>query len=791
MSERVQRVLASLSDRYTAERPLGGGGMAAVFLAADLRHGRRVALKVFDPERVSSIDTERFLREIRVTAGLQHPHILPLLDSGGVDGVPYYVTPYVEGETLRARLDRELRLPLEDVVALTRELADALDYAHGHGVVHRDIKPANILLSGGHAMVADFGVARAVGGADDGRLTHTGTSVGTPLYMSPEQAGGARELDGRADEYALGCVVFEMLGGAPPFTGPTGDSVAYQHLAVPAPPVTNLRPGLPAGIAEAIGRALAKAPADRHATLGAFARALETAAAAHDRTPAPASAVALPSGGRRRAGERWVAPIVVITLALAIGLGLWIRRERRGASERPVHAIAVLPLEDLTGDEARLVFADGMTEELITELSKIRSIRVSARSAVMRYRESRASLRTIAHDLHVDALVEGSVVRAGGRIRITARLIDPAREQERWSESYERELRDVLALQAEVARAVAGQLKAKLTPEEVTRLASARPVDPAAHEAALRGFALLDRMDGTNYRKAIDFFEQATGRDPAYATAWAGLADAYYYLSSIYLPAAEAMPRARAAALHALEIDPDLAAAHATLAMVRAQYDFEWTAADSAFRRAIALNPSLARGHAYYAFVLWELGRFDESEAEWRKAIELDPFSLYYLTGLGSPFIYSGRYAEATAVFLAAIARDSTYAAPRYQLALAYSEMGRHDEAITQARRAVVLSDASYALSVLGSTYARAGRKREALETLDRLLHRTEGRVQGVYLARVYAALGRKDEAFAALERSVRDRDEDVLQLAVDSSLAPLRGDPRFHAMLRRMNLER
>jgi len=787
MSERVQRILASLSDRYAAERPLGGGGMAAVFLAADLKHSRRVALKVFDPELVSAIDTERFLREIRVTAGLQHPHILPLLDSGAVDGVPYYVTPYVEGETLRARLDREPRLPLGDVVALTRELGDALDYAHGHGVVHRDIKPANILLSGGHAMVADFGVARAVGSADDGRLTRTGTSVGTLLYLSPEQAGGTRELDGRADQYALGCVVFEMLGGAPPFTGPTGDAVAYQHLAVPAPPVTNLRPGLPAGIAEAIGRALAKVPADRHATLEAFARALETAAAARDRTPAPAP----PSWGRRRAGERWVAATVLISLTLAIGLGLWLRRERRGAGEPPVRAIAVLPLEDLTGDEARLVFADGMTEELITELSKIRSIRVSARSAVMRYRQSRSPLRTIARELHVDALVEGSVVRAGGRIRITARLIDPAREQERWSESYERELKDVLALQADVARAVALQLKAKLTPEEVTRLASVRPVDPAAHEAALRGFALLDRVDGTNFRKALDYFEQAIRGDPAYATAWAGLADAYYYLSSVYLPAAEAMPRARAAALRALEIDPDLAAAHAALAMVRAQYDFEWAAADSGFRRAIALNPSLARAHLYYGTVLSELSRFDESEAELRKAIELDPFSLFYLTGLGMPLLFSGRHAEAVAIYREAIARDSTYAVPRHQLALAYSELGRHDQAIEQARRALVLADSPYALSVLGSIYARAGRKQEALETLDRLLHRTAGRVMGVYLARVYAALGRRDEAFAALEQSLRDRDEETLQLAVDPSLAPLRGDPRFHALLRRMNLER
>jgi len=785
MSEAIQRVLTSLSDSYAVERSLGGG-MAAVFVALDRKHGRRVAIKVFDPDLTAAIDPQRFLREIRVTAGLQHPHILPLLDSGSVNGTPYYVMPYVEGETLRDHLDRDKRLPLESAVGLTREMASALDYAHAQGIVHRDIKPANVLLSGGHAVIADFGVARAMIG-DVSRLTQTGSFVGTPLYMSPEQIGGAPETDGRADQYALGCVVFEMLAGAPPFNGPTADSVAYQHLSVPPPPVTNLRPGLPAGVADTIGRALAKVPADRYPSAAAFAAALEQSASARGpiagRTPTPSVPM------RRPLGQRWVtAAILGVTLA-TIAIGVWFEQQRRGPIVEPIRAIAVLPLDDLTGDEARVMFADGMTEELITELSKIGSVRVSARSAVMRYRGTRTPLSTVARELHVDALVEGSVLRAANRIRITARLIDPSHEQELWSQTYEREIQDVLAMQAGVARAVAEQLGAEIRPEEVTRLAGARPVDPGAHEAALRGYYLLDRIDNSNYRKALQFFEQAIHADPTYAMAWAGVADTYYLMSSIYEPAAEAIPKARAAARNALAIDPDLAPALVTLAMVQAQYEFNWAAADSSFRRAIALNPSLARAHAYYAYVLTELGRYAESVAEWKKAIDLDPFSAFYATGLGSPYYFAGQHQDAVNAFQRAIRGDTTYAAPHQGLALVYVALARNDEAIDEARRAVALANTPYSTSILGYTYAKAGRRREALGTIDRMLHHPEERVEGLWLARIYATLGMKAEAFTALERSMRDRDEDALLLAVDPALAPLRFDDRFRALLREMKL--
>jgi serine/threonine-protein kinase len=416
----------ALSDRYRIERELGAGGMATVYLAEDLRHQRKVAVKVLRPELAAALGHERFLREITTTANLRHPHILPLFDSGQAVAPPqgesflFYVMPYVEGESLRDRLDREKQLPLDDALQIAREVADALSYAHQRGVIHRDIKPANILLESGHAVVADFGIARAITEAGGTKLTETGLAIGTPAYMSPEQAAGDGELDGRSDLYALGCVLYEMLAGQPPFTGPTVESLVYQHLTVDAPSVTNLRPAVPPQIAGVLERALAKVPADRFNPVAEFADALHTGGAPSAAAPAKL--------------RRWIPVLATATMLAAIAVIFDIGGIRPRGGGGLIESLAVLPLESLAADPGHEYFADGMTEALITELSKIEALRVISRTSVMQYKGARKSLPDIARELNVDGIVEGSVLRDGNRVRVTAQLIDAAADRHLWAE---------------------------------------------------------------------------------------------------------------------------------------------------------------------------------------------------------------------------------------------------------------------------------------------------------------------------------------------------------------------
>lgn len=635
MAELLARLRQALGHSYRVEREVGEGGMATVFKAEDLKHGRQVAIKVLSPDLADSIG-RRFPHEIRLTAALQHPHILALHDSGEADGLLYYVMPYVEGETLRQRLERERQLPIEDAVGLTTELAEALDYAHARGVVHRDVKPENVLLSGGHAQLADFGIARALSAAGGSRLTTSGGVVGTPFYMSPEQATNDT-LDGRADQYSLACMVYEMLGGQPPFTGPTWESVVHQHMTVEPPPVTNLRPGAPVGTAAVLARALAKTPADRYPSAGAFAKAL---AHAMRETPAPRP----PAAPTEMIPRRTVA-IVSGAVALAVGVLLVWWRMHSGTATA-IDSLAVLPLANLSGDPNQLYFADGMTEELIGELARIRALRVISRASVMGYRNKPKSIREVARELRVNAVLEGSVRREGGRVRVTASLVDAIRDRQLWTESYDRDLRDVLTLQREIARAVVERVRTQLTLAERSHLAQASAVDSRAHDACIRGTLLLDRLDESNYHKALGHFEEALRIDPTYAPAWAGLGAGYYYMSSLFVPATEAMPKARIAAQRALDLDPDLGLAHATLGIVSSVYDWQWAAGEQHIRRALELSPGDASIHLLYAYVVLAHRRFDEALEHERMAQSLDPLSLAALNAEVATQLLAGRFAE-------------------------------------------------------------------------------------------------------------------------------------------------
>ncbi|HEV2290219.1 MAG TPA: serine/threonine-protein kinase, partial [Gemmatimonadales bacterium] len=441
--------------------------MAVVYLARDRKHERAVAVKVLRPELAAALGVERFLREIRIAAGLQHPNILPLYDSGEAGGLLYYVMPYVEGDSLRDRIRKGGPMALADALAIVAETADALGYAHSHNVVHRDIKPENILLSGGHALVADFGIARAISAAGGDRVTETGVSVGTPAYMSPEQALADPQVDGRADIYALGCVLYEMLAGEPPFTGPTAQAVIARHSLDPVPPLTTVRPGVPAELDAAMRRALAKVPADRYPTAADFRAALSGARPA--------------AGPRASTGRRWVVAAAAATMLMSAALFL-----RRPAVAGPP-SVAVLPFRNLSSDPDDEAFSDGMAEELTAALSKIDGVRVAAPNSAATFRNASASPQAIGKALGVGTLVEGSVLRAGGRWRVVTHLTSATNGYDLWSDVYERDAKDVFAVQDEIVRAVVGALRVHLTGPATAAVVSRRTASPEAHELYLQG----------------------------------------------------------------------------------------------------------------------------------------------------------------------------------------------------------------------------------------------------------------------------------------------------------------
>src|SRR3989454_6320781 len=475
---------AALADRYALERELGRGGMATVYLAQDLKHHRKVAIKVLKPELAAALGPERFLQEIEIAAGLTHPHILPLYDSGEATGLLYYVMPYVEGETLRNRLDRAGQLPLAEAVQIMREVADALSYAHSHDVVHRDIKPENILLEAGHAVVSDFGIARAITAAAGGKLTETGIALGTPGYMSPEQGAASARVDERSDIYSLGCVLYEMLAGEPPFTGPSAESIVRQHLAAAPPRVGARRGAVPPAIEEAIVRALAKTPADRFATAAEFVEALA----------APAQRVRDP--GRRKSRLAAGAGLAATLVAAAAGLFVLSRPHGTPALAGPKgQSIAVLPFVNVSGAPQEEYLSDGISEELINALSKLPQLQVVARASSFAFKGKNEDVRQIGQALQVATVLGGSVRRAANRLRVTAQLTDARNGYNLWSETYDREMGDVFAVEDEISHAIMRTLQVHLASGDSLTILRRPPRDVEAYELYLKGRYFYNRSE--------------------------------------------------------------------------------------------------------------------------------------------------------------------------------------------------------------------------------------------------------------------------------------------------------
>jgi len=746
---------AALRGRYDLQRVLGVGGMATVYLARDLRHERDVALKVLPAELAESVGRDRFLHEIRVAARLSHPHILPLYDSGEVDGFLFYVMPVMRGQSFRELL-RAGPLPVAEAVRLVSDVADALDYAHRHNVVHRDIKPENLLLQEGLPLVADFGIGKAMAATATaaGGLTQVGTVVGTPAYMSPEQSTGDPHLDGRSDQYSLGVVLFELLSGVLPYQAPTVMAMLLRRLSEAAPSVRALRPEVPPALDDVLRRTLDRDPERRPASGAELARELRAALV----TPATGwPAVSMPAADRERA------------------------------------SVAVLPFANRSADPENAFFADGITDDVIAQLSKIRALKVISRTSAMAFKDRQHSLGEIARQLRVATVLEGSVRRAGNRVRIVAQLADAATESPIWSETYDRDLNDIFAIQSEVALAIAQALRAELTPAERGRIARRPTDDIEAYQLCVRGRLALMQYTEVQMRAGIDYLERAIRKDQHYALAHALLAFAYRDIAgtsgAFDVRADEAIAKAKRAIAQAMADDPDLGMVHTVAAYITCTCDFDWQGGERAFQRAIELDPGNADAWDLYGQMLGSMTRYDDALVVLRKAQELDP--LAHRTDVANVLTRAGRYEEAYAAIAPVVELEPTY--PRAQGALGWALIlgGRVAEGIAALERAVALAvgDTMY-LAQLGQAYGLSGELARAREILHQLeaLARTRY-VSPYHLAYVHVGLGEHGRALDLLEQAYEERSGAIYGIKGSFLFAPLRGEGRFGGLLGRMNL--
>jgi len=780
-----ERLVAALADRYRIERELGQGGMATVYLAHDIKHDRDVAIKVLREDLAASMGASRFLREIQIAAQLQHPHILPLLDSGEADGFLYYVMPYVTGQSLRERLAREGELPVHEAVRLLSEIVDALAHAHEHGVVHRDIKPDNVMLSGRHALVADFGVAKAVSEAT-GRSTITtlGVAVGTPAYMSPEQAAADPHIDQRSDIYAVGAMAYELLTGRPPFVGATPQQVLAAHVTEAPDPVTKRRPGIPAQLDQLIMRCLAKRPADRWQNAGDLLAALEPLSTpsggvtpTHTR-PIPAVAARHPSKA-----ILLTAAIFVVVVGLA-----WWNLGRHGAGGGATKAIAVLPFDNVGRDTAFDYLAEGIANDVRGGLMSLPGVSVKARTSSEAARGK--SIRDAGHLLNVGVILQGTFRRTADKITVAVDLVKVDDESALWSGSFVLPASgDFTAGQDSITRAVAKTLHLGAASQAVSAEVQRGTKNNEAYDQYLKGQYFFIKRGGENIQRAIEYFTKAIAIDPQFARARAALAMVYTVLPS-YMAVASSdsfITEAQRIAREALAIDSTLAEAHLALAnSLNAQ--LHWQEAEPEYAAALRLDPRNATAHQWHGDNLAFLGRFDESLKEGHAAIDLDPLSAVAYNDLSYNLLNAGRPVDAVQVGRRAVELDSTMVFVNVYLALGYAFSGRPDSARRAFDRAFRIDSTapetrayhvwSYALA---GDWANADREAAAV----RVGSRTDAGLLDLAIAD--AAMGKNDEALDLIARGATARNFyiAVTMFGCDPTFYRLRSDPRLVAAAR------
>lgn len=771
----------ALGGAFVIERELGGGGMSRVFLAKERSLGRHVVIKLLASELAGAINAERFVREMHIAARLQHPHIVPLLTAGNANGVPYYTMPFVVGESLAQRLERERVLSVEAAISLLRDVASALSHAHREGVVHRDLKPGNVLLTEDRAQVSDFGLAKALGASTRaGSLTAPGLVVGTPAYMAPEQVLGDPNTDYRADIYAFGVLAYEALTGEPPFASSSTQELLAAQVTRAPKELSTRRKGLPTALTRVVMACLAKDPAMR-----------PSADALLNELGAPAIH-GWPHGSRRsRVLYATAAAMIAVMVATAVAISL--RPVQPAAAGPPLQTVAVLPFENRSADKNDEYFSDGLTDELTNALASVTGLRVTAHSSAFVFKGKATDAREVAQRLGVARIVEGTVRRVGGELRLTAALIDSGSGRTLWSRSYQRSTKDVLDVQQELADAIARELLPKLATNR-SRPSSGRVTDNAeAYDLYLRALYLLDARTKESLTESIRYLQSALQRDSSFALAHLGIARAYDYLRAVgYIDSQTGHSATRTALLRALALDERLAEAHVLLGDLKFDFEFDPAGAEEEYRRALTLSPELADAHYSYGLFLASRGRFDASVAEVRHALEIDPLSLARAANLGRILGYAGRLDEALAQGRRVVMTDPSYGVGHLWLGATQMYRGQPALALEEFQAAAAtMPGTTLPWSGVAAARFQLGEHDAALRLLHELEHTsTRGPPNPYVLALGYVVVGDPDRAFAWLDSGYVSRTYGMNYLGVDPFFVPVRRDPRFVQMMHKLRLD-
>ncbi len=798
MAELIDSLTEALGETYVFEHELHGGAMSRLFVAQDKILGRRVAVKVLSHEVAAEIKTERFRLEIQLAARLQHPHIVPLLQSGEVSGILYYTMPFIEGESLRTRLDREGALPLPEALRILRHVASAISYAHRNGVVHRDIKPDNVLLTDEFALVADFGVARALSASttqSDSRLTSSGVALGTPTYMAPEQALADPEIDHRADIYAFGVLAYEVLTGSPPFKGKSAQATLAAHVVQAPDSIESKREGIPATVGAMVMKCLEKKPSDRPQTAGDLIPVFDSATATQSQPTLAYVSTATAAARPQRKLWHWGIAIAAVLLVIAAGWSA-VTRMRGQTSSSALNSVAVLPLVNVGGNKADEYFSDGMTDELAIALARLPGLRVASRTSAYSFKGKNAQVQDIGRALNVNAVIEGTVKRDGSKLRVTAQLTNVRDGLSLWNDTYERDSGDVFSVQDDIARSIAEKLKVQLGSQAKTFAADSRGTkDKTAYDFYLRGIYFLNARGADNLSLAVAYFDSATTKDPNFARAHAARATALALLPEY----TDSPPRNVSQITHdavskALSLDSTIAEAYTALGLANV-HDWKFAEAEQAYRKALALKPDYPTANQWYGELLFHTGRLDSSEIQIRKAVALEPLAPINASALGYLLVVAGKYDEAISVLKKGLEVSPRLGIHHEMLGDAYLMSGRIAAAIPELELSSRLDkDLALRRGFLAYGYGLNHQPQKARAIIAELEERQRSKGStGVALAIAYLGSGEREKSLGALEQAVAEHDISLFttaSLVPDKIWDPLRGDPRFTDVLRKLNLE-